>query len=326
MGGVPELGRLVSILIPTYNRSHLVGRAVRSALSQTHAALEIIVTDNSEDDRSRRVIEGIGSEKVLYLKNESNIGPILNWRRALDNAKGEFAIILPDDDYLINPFYIEEAVALADKTKCGLIITNCLFGKNDKISCSYLKLEESTNGRHFLYNFWQGQYTIPTIANLFKVELARKFENFSNNEILYSDIELWLKLMSITNVAYYKIPSVYYSFHEQNNIVTSMNSKQLVSNSIFIRNVSNTIYDSCGNELSVKIRANLVLGYLKLLRSVYGRKALSFLFINDILNVNDLERMKFYNFAFFKVVGVKLRNRLAKIKKSLLEDAKRNHC
>jgi len=42
----------VSVIIPTYNRAHLVGRAIQSVLDQTYKDFELIVVDDGSIDNT----------------------------------------------------------------------------------------------------------------------------------------------------------------------------------------------------------------------------------------------------------------------------------
>jgi len=96
---------LVSILIPTFNRSHWLQNAVRSALHQSYDDLEVIVSDNASSDNTYEVMRDIvaGDRRVRYARNASNEGPIRNWRRCLELAHGRFCVILSDDDFFDEP-------------------------------------------------------------------------------------------------------------------------------------------------------------------------------------------------------------------------------
>lgn len=228
---------LVSIIIPTYNRADLLGKAISSALKQSWNNIEIVVSDNCSDDNTKEIVSTFNDKRIKYSVNEENIGPILNWRAALKKANGQLSIILSDDDYFIDERYIENSVNLFNKyDSVNLVITDCVLGRGKNTEETRLNLSERVDGRTFFYNFWTGNFNIPVISNVFRTSKALELDPFSDNQILYSDIELWLKLMLVGDVGYIRSPSVYYNFHGEN-IVTNLSRQQLVINARFIRNI-----------------------------------------------------------------------------------------
>jgi len=86
-----------SILLPTKNRSHLVGYAIRSVLLQDFADFEIVVCDNDDDASSTRlVVEGfLGDARIRYLRT-GDLDMVQNWTRALNASRGRNVILLED--------------------------------------------------------------------------------------------------------------------------------------------------------------------------------------------------------------------------------------
>lgn len=64
----------VSVIIPAYNRAHLVGRAIQSILNQTYRDFEIIVVDDGSMDNIEEVIKKFqGQDKrIRYIKHATN--------------------------------------------------------------------------------------------------------------------------------------------------------------------------------------------------------------------------------------------------------------
>jgi len=87
---------LVSVLISTYNRTHLLPVAVQSVLSQTYRNLELIVV-NDGGESAEKVIKNMGDHRVQYINaphvskgNALNIG--------FAHSRGEYIAYLDDDD------------------------------------------------------------------------------------------------------------------------------------------------------------------------------------------------------------------------------------
>jgi len=97
-------GPLISIIIPTYKRSEMLGRAINSALKQTYENIEIIVVDDNNDgdqfrEKTEHTMLSFSSEpRIRYIKHHSNLGGSFARNTGIDNAKGDFVAFLDDDD------------------------------------------------------------------------------------------------------------------------------------------------------------------------------------------------------------------------------------
>lgn len=118
------MNKLVSILIPVYNRENLIEETVQSALNQTYKNIEIIVVDNQSTDNTWEVLQKLASqdERIKIFQNETNIGPVRNWKRCIDEANGEYGKILWSDD-LIAPEFLEKTVLYLENKDVGFVFT-----------------------------------------------------------------------------------------------------------------------------------------------------------------------------------------------------------
>jgi GalNAc5-diNAcBac-PP-undecaprenol beta-1,3-glucosyltransferase len=89
-----------SIIITTYNRCSLVGRAIDSVLLQDDVDVEIIVVDDASTDDTQKVVEE-KYPQVKYIKQERNQGPGSARNRGLREASKNWAILFDDDDTLL---------------------------------------------------------------------------------------------------------------------------------------------------------------------------------------------------------------------------------
>jgi len=58
---------LVSIILPTYNRSSFIKDSVNSLISQTYQNIEIIVVDDGSTDNTKHIIEQFSDGKIKYI-------------------------------------------------------------------------------------------------------------------------------------------------------------------------------------------------------------------------------------------------------------------
>lgn len=90
---------LVSVIIPTFNRSALLQKAVQSALAQSYTAIEVIVVDDGSTDDTPDVVARSAKEtdRLIYIR-KSNGGCASARNMGLAAATGDFFIFLDSDD------------------------------------------------------------------------------------------------------------------------------------------------------------------------------------------------------------------------------------
>jgi len=89
----------VSVIIPTYNRAHVIGRSIQSALDQTYRDFEILVVDDGSTDETLEAVEPFFQHaQVRYLRHERNKGHQAARNTGVKNARGEYIAFLDSDD------------------------------------------------------------------------------------------------------------------------------------------------------------------------------------------------------------------------------------
>jgi len=62
----------VSVIIPTYNRAHMITEAIDSALNQTFKDFELIIVDNCSSGNTESVVKSYDDKRIRYFKNQNN--------------------------------------------------------------------------------------------------------------------------------------------------------------------------------------------------------------------------------------------------------------
>ncbi|HEC92924.1 MAG TPA: glycosyltransferase family 2 protein [Candidatus Atribacteria bacterium] len=86
-----------SILIPTKNRSHLVGFAIQSVLNQSFGDFEIVISDNDDSEiLTRDVVASFSDPRIKYFRTSGNLPMHDNWEFALIHSTGQYITVLED--------------------------------------------------------------------------------------------------------------------------------------------------------------------------------------------------------------------------------------
>ncbi|MDZ4715334.1 MAG: glycosyltransferase family A protein [Cytophagales bacterium] len=104
-----------SVIIPTYNRAHLILRTIESVIQQRFADHEIIVVDNLSTDNTRDVLAPlIASKTIRFIQHDKNYERALSRNTGMSHARGNFVTFLDSDD-VIYPGALESAYAFAQE-------------------------------------------------------------------------------------------------------------------------------------------------------------------------------------------------------------------
>lgn len=110
----------VSVIIPTYNRSDLLPRAVESVLSQTYADFEVLVIDDGSCDGTERVMAAFTDPRVRYhYRTHGGIGATMNAGIAL--AQGAYIARLDSDDEWLPHMLVTLVPVLQDRPDAGVV-------------------------------------------------------------------------------------------------------------------------------------------------------------------------------------------------------------
>lgn len=113
-----------SVLLPTRNRLDFLKFAITSVLKQNYPNFEIIVSDNASQEDVKGYIQSLNEPRIKYSRTEEFLTVTENWNRCLNQASGDYLIMLGDDDILLQN-YFEITKKLIEKFQSpDLIYTN----------------------------------------------------------------------------------------------------------------------------------------------------------------------------------------------------------
>ena len=105
----------ISIIIPTFNRAHLLERTINSVLKQTYTDFEIIIIDDASQDNTKDIVQRFKNKNIKYLRQNENKGAPAARNRGIQEAKGRYIAFLDSDDEWV-PEKLEKQLALFEKS------------------------------------------------------------------------------------------------------------------------------------------------------------------------------------------------------------------
>ncbi|WP_375420532.1 glycosyltransferase family 2 protein [uncultured Sphingomonas sp.] len=118
------VGPLVSVLIPTFNRSHYLPDAIGSALSQTLDNIEVVVVDDGSTDRTIDLLGSFTDPRLRVLRHDHNRGIPAARNTALSAARGRYIAWLDSDDRA-RPTRLAEQVTFLERNPAVAMVGSC---------------------------------------------------------------------------------------------------------------------------------------------------------------------------------------------------------
>lgn len=188
-----------SICIPHYGESKFLGEAISSACAQSFNNFEVIVSLATSDNEVNAIRESYGKEvKWIDFSSHANIGQ--HWNYCIENASGDFVVLLHNDDKL-HPNYLREIDELINIAKCSAYFCNVIVinesGKPsitipDLLKSLFKPLEEpyAMRGGRGIRLLAQGNFIFcPTVCYdrtvLSKIKFSEEYQMVLDLEILF---------------------------------------------------------------------------------------------------------------------------------------------
>jgi glycosyltransferase involved in cell wall biosynthesis len=169
-----QTNALISVIIPTYNRGHMIEESIRSVMGQTYENWELIIIDDGSEDDTIEVIKRINNQKIRYIKTEHSgfLGKVRNV--GIKMALGEY-IAFQDSDDLWRPDKLDVQLKLFEKRDIMFTLSNGThFG--DFADIQPPEYEKGYTGNLFLPLIYKHQFVVYIPSLLFKKEVLSRID------------------------------------------------------------------------------------------------------------------------------------------------------
>lgn len=215
---------MISVIMLTYNRESMVGRAIESILNQTYRDFEYIIVDNGSDDRSGEIADAYAAKdpriKVLHIE-KSNIGTGRNI--GLDAATGEYITFIDDDD-TAEPDMLEFLYGLAKEQDADISLSGSMKEVNGEFlpNCMFDEKLVMTPEEAVITLLRRKKYNAAMPSKLMRREIFDKIR--FRTEGKYDDITVVYKYFAeAKKVVAYGLPKYCFWRHSGNNSAFTTN-------------------------------------------------------------------------------------------------------
>ncbi len=206
-----DFNEKVSIIIPTYNRSHYLLKSLESVLQQTYPNKEIIVVNDGSDDNTEAALAEY-MEKITYISKE-NGGKSSAINLGLQKATGDYIWVFDDDDIAL-PKKLEVQIRKFQKDRnISLIHTSAIYfddlGYGEVHTGMWLPknlgknaLQEQLKGNHFF-----------TPSVVVRKECYLKVGKWDEELVRAQDYDMWSRISKDYRTEMLPIPTLHYRTH-----------------------------------------------------------------------------------------------------------------
>jgi glycosyltransferase involved in cell wall biosynthesis len=241
----------VSVIIPCYNYARFLPQAVKSALSQDHVSVDVVVVDDASTDGSLAVAQGLARDdpRAQVVSNAHNSGPVKTFNRGLELARGEFLVRLDADDLLTEGSLSRAVAVMRSLPAVGLVYGHPLHFHGDVLP------KARTNPTGWLH--WQGldwlrarceagNNVITSPEVLMRASVVARVggqENLAHTH----DMEMWFRIAAFSDVAY--ILGADQAWHRLHEKSLSMANRNIVKERIERRAAFETLFSGIAADL-----------------------------------------------------------------------------
>jgi len=187
----------VSIIMPVWKEAKYIERSIESVISQTFSSWELIIIDDGLYDKAKdRVKSFIQKDKrIIFFKNESNLGLQKTLNKGLREAKGEYIARIDDDDEWIDKNKLKKQIEFLDQNKdYGLVGVSGIIVVDDNHDELFRYSLPETDNKIRDKILYKNCFVHSSV--LFRLDLVKNLGMYeeSDDTMHIEDYALWLKI------------------------------------------------------------------------------------------------------------------------------------
>lgn len=211
-----------SIVIPTYNRAHMIIQTLETAFNQTYPHFEVILIDDGSNDNTEEIIKTVHHKNFTYFKKQNEERAVAR-NTGFKLAKGDYITLLDSDDFLY-PTHLEEANKyITANNQPEIIRFNYDIVDSQKNVLQIAKMPDGINEKITQGNF------LGCSGILLRKDIT-DHNTFNSDRALSGseDYELWLRLAARYNIHTPDVVTCSLHAHKERSVIINIQEKTLL--------------------------------------------------------------------------------------------------
>jgi len=117
---------MISVLMPVFNGEKYLREAIESILNQTYGDFEFIILNDGSTDKTEEIIVSYDDPRIVYVKNEENLGIVGTLNKGISLAKGKYIARMDADDISLPNRFEKQIAFLEQHLECSVVFSTVL--------------------------------------------------------------------------------------------------------------------------------------------------------------------------------------------------------
>jgi glycosyltransferase involved in cell wall biosynthesis/SAM-dependent methyltransferase len=204
----------ISVIMPVYNGEKYLSQAIESVLSQSYSDFEFIIINDFSTDRSESIIGSYHDSRIIFLKNEENLGITRSLNLGIKVSRGEYIARMDADDISLPERFKEQVSFLDSHPDIGVLGTAAFLIDGLGNIGQEIRFPQD----HILI-FWQLCFFTNAIIHpsaMMRKDLLDKVNGYNVEFKFAQDYNLWCRLSKFTHFANLPHLLLYLRKHAEN--------------------------------------------------------------------------------------------------------------
>jgi len=212
--------KMVSVILPAFNAEKYIAEAIDSILGQTYSNFELIILNDCSKDRTEEIVLSYDDPRIVYLKNEENLGVAATLNKGLEVARGEYTARMDADDISL-PERFEKQVAYLDANEdIAVLGTNVeSFNESGTISSGWSAQDPLQTKVDMLFACGMAHPSV-----MMRTDVIRALGGYDVEFNGLEDYELWCRVLEQHQIT--TLPDILLRYRVHNSQVTQNPSLQ----------------------------------------------------------------------------------------------------